>query len=335
MTPDGPPLEMAAPPPGIWSRLLRSVWLRVAVTIAILAVVAAQIDWALIEERLRDGHPLDFAIAVGLLVVALAIGAWRWNLLLRHAGISIGAGPMLRAYAVSTFSATFLPTTAGGDVARALLVARRGPALTRAAVTVLVDRAAGLGGLLALAWIAFALNPAAVPDGSRTFLLLVSLLLVAIAVGVAAAVLRGAAVVRRFVPRRMLATARETWIVLRGYIRSPALLAEVTFASVVFQVLVALQVVVLARAIEVDLPFATAAVALTLVTIVILVPISIGGFGVREGSYVVLLGGASVSATDATLISVLSIAALFVASLPGAWLLARGGIAPALETTPT
>ncbi len=64
-------------------------------------------------------------------------------------------------------------------------------------------------------------------------------------------------------------------------------------------------------------------------------PISIGGFGVREGSYVVLLGGASISATDATLISVLSIAALFVASLPGAWLLARGGIAPALETSPS
>jgi hypothetical protein len=71
-----------------------------------------------------------------------------------------------------------------------------------------------------------------------------------------------------------------------------------------------------------------------LVTVVTLIPISIGGFGVREGSYVVLLAGASIAATDATLISVLSVATLFLASLPGAFMLARGGIAPALEAVP-
>jgi hypothetical protein len=65
---------------------------------------------------------------------------------------------------------------------------------------------------------------------------------------------------------------------------------------------------------------------------VTLIPISIGGFGVREGSYVVLLGGASIGPTDATLISLLSVATLFLASLPGAFLFARGGIAPAVES---
>ena len=44
-----------------------------------------------------------------------------------------------------------------------------------------------------------------------------------------------------------------------------------------------------------------------------------GGFGVREGSYVVLLSGASIAATEATLISVLRVATLFIASLPGAY----------------
>jgi hypothetical protein len=48
----------------------------------------------------------------------------------------------------------------------------------------------------------------------------------------------------------------------------------------------------------------------------------------------VLLGGVSIVATDATLISVLSVATLFLASLPGAVMLARGGIAPALEGAP-
>jgi hypothetical protein len=104
-------------------------------------------------------------------------------------------------------------------------------------------------------------------------------------------------------------------------------------SSLLFQALVALQLVFLGNAINVHLPFAIAAVALALVTIVTLIPVSIGGFGVREGTYVILLGGASIGTTDATLISVLSVATLFVASLPGAFLLARGGIAPTLKDT--
>ena len=47
-------------------------------------------------------------------------------------------------------------------------------------------------------------------------------------------------------------------------------------------------------------------------------PISIGGYGVREGSYVLVVGYAGVSATDATLFSLLSAAAFALASLPGA-----------------
>jgi hypothetical protein len=47
-------------------------------------------------------------------------------------------------------------------------------------------------------------------------------------------------------------------------------------------------------------------------------PISIGGFGVREGSYVFLLAYAHLGSTDATLFSLLSAAAFAIASLPGA-----------------
>jgi hypothetical protein len=101
--------------------------------------------------------------------------------------------------------------------------------------------------------------------------------------------------------------------------------------SLLYQALISLALVMLSHSIGLHLAYATAAVVLALVTVVTLIPISIGGFGVREGSYVVLLGGASIGATDATLISILSVAALFIASLPGAFMLARGGIAPALR----
>src|SRR5581483_5294312 len=120
---------------------------------------------------------------------------------------------------------------------------------------------------------------------------------------------------------------------LHVYSREPWTLIVLLTTSLIFQALISLQLVMLADSIGLHLAYSTAAVVLALVTGVTLIPSSIGGFGVREGSYVVLLGGASIGATDATLISILSVAVLFIASLPGAFMLVHGGVAPALRHT--
>lgn len=307
------------------ARLAASPWVRAAVTLSLLGLVASGLDWSQIAQRLRDGRPVDFAFAVVLVVLALMIGAWRWRALLNRAGVPLGLSRLARIYAVSTFSATFLPSTAGGDVSRALLVARRGPELRRAVVSILVDRIGGLAGLVVVAWIAFGLAPDRVPHDARA-LLAWSTVALALAGAVAlVAMLRGSRLLR-IVPQRLAAGTQDMRAVLTRYARDPRLLATWLVLSVAYQALIAFQLVVLAHAIDVELSFAAAAVALALVTLITLIPISIGGFGVREGSYVVLLGGVSIAASDATLISVLSAATLLVASLPGAWMIARGNV---------
>lgn len=304
------------------------------VTLALLGLVAAQIDWSQMGGRIRHGHPVDFLLAIGLVLVALVVGACRWWLLLLRADLRLGARRLAHIYALSTFSGTFLPTSVGGDVTRTLLVARRGSVLTRVAITVVMDRVGGLVGLVGLAWIAFALHSAGVPGGAQVFLAWVTVAAGFGALAVVAAVFWGSSLARAVVPKRLTSVVRQSRSLLYDYIRDPWLLIAVLASSLLFQALISLQLVMLARAIDVHLSFANAAVALALVTVVTLLPISIGGFGVREGTYVVLLGAASIAATDATLISVLSVATLFLASLPGAFMLARGGLAPALETAP-
>jgi uncharacterized protein (TIRG00374 family) len=316
---------------GRMRRVAESLPVRIVVTLSLLGIVALQIDWSRMEGRIRHGHPLDFLLAVALVLAALVVGAWRWWLLLVRAEVRLSTRRLARVYAVSTFSGTFLPTSLGGDVTRALLVARRGPLLTRAAITIVMDRVGGLAGLVGLAWIAFAFHSAGVPNGARVFLAWVTAVAVIGSLVVLAVVLWGSRLGRVIVPVRLTSVARQSRSLLHDYARDPATMVLVVVSSLVFQALISLQLVMLARAIDVHMSFATAAVALALVTVVTLIPISIGGFGVREGSYVVLLGGASIAATDATLISVLSVATLFLASLPGAFMLARGGIAPALE----
>jgi glycosyltransferase 2 family protein len=312
----------------------RSLWFRVGVTTLLLVVVGTRLDWSRIARRLADGRPLDFGLAVLVVLLALAVGACRWRALLAGAEVPLGVGRLARIYAVSTFSGSFLPTTAGADVARALLVARRGRLLTRTAVSVVVDRLGGFAGMLALAWLALAWQPATVPVSARALLGWTTAAAVGGALGAGIVALRAPRLLRRFVPGRLLESAREARDVLHTYTRAPRLLIAWLLSSLAYQALIAFQLVLLARAIDVELSFATAAVALALVTIVTLVPISIGGFGVREASYVVLLGGVSIAASDATLISVLSVATLLVASLPGAYLIVRGDVGAVPEAVP-
>ena len=100
-------------------------------------------------------------------------------------------------------------------------------------------------------------------------------------------------------------------------------LAQTLAIGLGFQGLVVLAAWLIARSLELDLPFSTLAVVLAPVLIVSVLPISIGGFGVREGSYVVLLSYAGISSTDAALLSLLSAAAFAIASLPGGLALMR------------
>jgi uncharacterized protein (TIRG00374 family) len=315
-------------------RLAGSVWFRALFTLVLLGVVAAQIDWKQMGEQIRHGHPIDFLAAIALVLAALVIGACRWWRLLWKADVQLGVLPLARIYAISTFSNTFLPTAVGGDVTRALLVVRRGPLLTRTALTIVVDRVGGLVGLIGMAWIAFLFQPTTVPHGARIFLTWVTAAVLVGSLLVLAAVLKGSGPVRSLVPRRLMSVASQWRSLLRGYVSDPVTMFMLIALSLLYQALISLQLVMLANAIDVHLSFATAAVVLALVTVVTLIPISIGGFGVREGSYVVLLSGASIAATEATLISVLSVATLFIASLPGAFMLAHSGVKPAFEVAP-
>jgi hypothetical protein len=74
---------------------------------------------------------------------------------------------------------------------------------------------------------------------------------------------------------------------------------------------------VLSESLGLDIDPELIAVVLPLVLFATVVPISIAGFGVREGAFVALLGEAGVSSGDAVLLSLATVASVAIASLPG------------------
>jgi glycosyltransferase 2 family protein len=308
-------------------RLAGSLWVRAVVSTGLLVLVGLQIDFGAIQDRLADGSWGLFAAAVAALFASFLVGALRWHIFLQAAGLASTRRRATGAYLVGTFTTNFLPTQFGGDVTRAIVVTGRGTR-TRSATTVVLDRATALACMIVLGWLFVAIDPGPVPGQ----------LIAALAAASAAFVLACALIVplSRLVarrPSRVRPTVREVKAALVACLTRPVL-ARTLLIGLGFQGLVYLSAWLVARSVSIDLPLSVLGAVLAPVLILSAAPVSIGGFGVREGSYVFLLGYAGVSATDATLFSLLTAAVFALASLPGALVLLSRGARSARPAQP-
>jgi uncharacterized membrane protein YbhN (UPF0104 family) len=302
-------------------RLAGSFWVRVLVSAGLLAVVATQINFGAIRGRLSGGSWGWFAVAVVVLFASFVVGGLRWHIFLRAGAVDTTQSQAVRAYLIGTFTTNFLPTQIGGDVTRAVVAAGPGSRM-RSAATVVLDRATALACMIIVGWIFVASNPGAVPGQ----------LFAALAAATAAFLLASAIVslvfrvraLRRLVPARAVPAAGEARAALAACL-TRSILGRTLLIGLAFQGLVYLSSWLVARSISLDVPFSAIGAVLAPVLILSTAPVSIGGFGVREGSFVLLLGYAGVSATDATLFSLLQAAVFALASLPGALVLLRRG----------
>ena len=302
-------------------RAARSWWLRLAVSAGLLAAVLTQVDVHTAFRRLREGHWGLFAAGCGVYLAAFVLGAIRWHSFLEAAGLRRGWRTTLDAYFAGMFAMNLLPSTFGGDAVRAWLGGGPG-ARVKGLSTVLVDRGSILGCAFLVGW------AAAIADAGSVPLSLVITLAVAFAVYLAgvAAVAGAAFAAARFrhrIPRRLVALGHDVLPTARAALSSGKVVAWTTALGVAYELLTIGAFWLVARAVDIHISLLVLAVVLPAVLVLSAFPISIGGLGVREGSFVALLHPVGVGATSATLASLLAATAFAVATLPGALVLLR------------
>jgi uncharacterized membrane protein YbhN (UPF0104 family) len=283
------------------------------VSAALLAAVLLYADVGDVLAALRDGQWGWFVVASAVMAAPVLLGAFRWWLLLEGAGIHVSPRESIRPFAMSFVLNILLPTAVAGDAVRAWVLGKRSGRLVGATASTVVDRLTALACLFAVGWGAFAVDPDAVPGSVVVaFVWVTGGLAVAAVLGVLAAL--GARPLVRRLPQRLANTIREAWRIGRGWASSARLVLTVVALGLVYQVLVVGVFVLVAKTVGVDLPFALAAVSTPIVVLATLIPVSVGGLGIREGGFVILLGQAGIDAADAALVSLLSAMSILVAS---------------------
>ncbi|HEY2326933.1 MAG TPA: lysylphosphatidylglycerol synthase transmembrane domain-containing protein [Gaiellaceae bacterium] len=300
-------------------------WLRIAAT---LAVTSAAVAYILTQiHPVRTWHILENAsvpwvlLSAVLTIITVPPMGWRWQLLLRARGIRESVPWLTRTYFVSYAVGQVLPTSVGGDASRIFETNRRHPGnITPITGSVLLERALGLAVTLVLAGVALLIAIGRYPIGA--YLWVVGIFVVGtIGVGfvffsrsVRARLRFALPYARRF---RLEKVARAVYDGLHGYRDHPATLFNVALISAGAQLIRVVAIYSSGRSVGIHLSLLPYVVLGPLLFLVILVPFTINGIGVREAFFVSFLGNLGVTHDRAFACGFLFFVMTIVLALPG------------------
>ena len=292
-----------------------SLLAKATISILLLYLSLHSVDVGTLGARLSRLQSGWVALAVFLLTIQVALLAARW----RKIGAACGANlPFILALQIS-FIATFfnqvLPSTVGGDGMRIWLFARKGAGWARAAYSVLIDRIAGVFVLAIIVIACLPLTFSLIHDPIARGVLLV------IGVGVITGTLVFVLIGQRFrqwfdlwtVTRHLAAASRIT----------SALCSSHRNVATVFACSVAIHLITVAaawcctKAIASPVSFVQILLLMPPVLLIVSMPISIAGWGVRESSLMLAFAHAGLAQGDGLAISILFGVVSFIVGMAG------------------
>jgi hypothetical protein len=320
-----------------------SVIARIVVAILALGLFLKGEDLSILWEGVTSINPAIFAAAMGLYMAGQVLFVMRWRLLLKVLSIDLSILAGFKLHLLGLFYNNFLPSTVGGDFLRAWYVTKHAPDEKRfeAALSVFVDRAVGLGGMLLMAggfyWLVPVSDtlPSQSPskpspnDQSRGFTQMLSeykyILLAVVAAGVMILVVvalttRGRSVLKKIWARLwglFMRLFNESLAAAKLYCKRPLAIIGALMLTFCCQSLTILGFYLIGLNIDAGAPMKYYFVFFPLSWLVGILPISIGGLGIVEGWLKMAFESIGVVSKNAGTIAVCQRLIMLIGSLPG------------------
>ena len=281
-------------------RKLTVTLLKVVVSLGLLVyLLGFQIDLPQLWNVVRQAHWGYLFAATLLMIAGTALRAVRWQVLLRALEIEVPLRRLIYLYFVGSFFNIFLPSGLGGDAVKMAELAASTDRAPEAIGTTLVDRATGLWVLFLLALLALPFSTELLPAGWFP------LIAVSAVVGVFGGWLVLASPLVPWLGERFQFLRQEK---MQRFYRSvsqlgyPAL-GRACLVSLVFDLLLIAFNLLIAWSFDLQLPLTVFLLFTPLISFSLALPISIGGLGVREQTYILLFGAVGVPEVTATALS--------------------------------
>jgi uncharacterized membrane protein YbhN (UPF0104 family) len=283
--------------------------LRAAVSILVLGYLGSILDW----QAVRSLDPEIFVIILAGAVIffmALCIMSFRWKLIIdRVASTSSSFPGLVQIYVIAQFFNLLMPGSIGGDFVRATTAAKRYGFTHKVSFAIVVgERFFGLSAVFLLVVIGFLAYPTYIRE-----VRLNEYFVIVAAFGSVIAFLIGLKLIGRLT-KISIVTATALLLIS----------ASAHMADVIITFL-------LAKFFHLEIGFTQLLVVIPIVYFVTILPISLGGLGVREGAMVALLASFNVGETTAIIMAFALYLTKFLVGMLGGLLYFRGGKANDVE----
>jgi uncharacterized membrane protein YbhN (UPF0104 family) len=294
--------------------------LRALLAILPLAYLAKKLDLSLVLANAERVGAKGIALSALSMTVSIALASLRWRVLLRSYGANEATLPstfaLFKAYLVGCYF-NVLPSGVAGDVVRGWRVAHCVPTAATSYVVLLLERLAGLVGLLLIAGIAVLFAPEHAAHGALGYALSVGAL-GAIGIGLMFFALpqwrdrspKLAALVEKIPVAGAMFAKVPAARTARGPLAALAL-------SVLVQGLIVLCVAPLLIPLSSQATLSVCARIVPAVVLVTYVPLTPGGLGQREAAFAHFFGSAGVAREASVTASLLFFAVMLGVSLLG------------------
>ena len=244
-------------------------------------------DLETIWEHVKSARIGALVASFFMFYIGFSLIALRWKLLLKVENIEAKFIYLLKSINIAVLFNNLLPSTIGGDAYRMYDVWRLGGTKTKAIAVIFIDRFLGMFALVIYGAVAAIIVPE-VREAIPGLVIYLTGIIAAMLVLIWMVFSSGKSILDRFmaieskvlsIPQRIIGKIMDALLLYNG--RKDVLLKAVMISFLV-QLNVITHFVIIAYALRIDVPPSAMFIIIPLATLVMLLPISINGVGVRE-----------------------------------------------------
>ena len=288
-----------------------SLLLRISISAVLLIFLFKfnKIDIHALVGDIKSADKLLLAVGFAIFFCGYFLGFLRWQMLLKAAGINIPLKRLISSFSGGVFFSIFLPSTIGGDFVRTVDLAEHTKKAKEVIATVFLDRLSGYIGLVLVIlpgiWLGrnLVLDKVVFSSVSVIIILLVVVLLVLFNSFIYSKIKKFLSTPGAVKIKETIRNIHQEIHIFRNH---KSMITGNLMLSFFIQIIAPITVYFIGLSLGIKINFIYFLIFLPIIGAITLLPVAIGGLGLREGLFVVYFAKAGVIKQLALAMSLLS-----------------------------
>lgn len=297
--------------------------LKFAISIGLIWYLLHNIDLSSAWTRMLGADPVNLTISGFVMSVQILISIFRWRAVMVAIDAVLPFWLALRIYLIGLFFNQVLPSSIGGDAVRVYKSFKAGLSIQASMHCVMLERVVTVFTLLILVTISAPFFQGHGGQSDSKWMLTFSVMMLSAGIGGIAFLMVLDRIPQKFRSWRFVRALSDLASDTRRTFLSPVQTPQVLGWGILGHIAIAGSVFFIAKSINLQVTILDCMVLMPPVMLVTTLPISIAGWGVREGAMVAAFALVGVAPDDALVLSILFGMMAVVFAIPGAitWLL--------------